>query len=89
MKAVKDDTPSSLDPKDLTATITANVAGPTLVTRTFIPLIERGNRKVIANMSSAMASIGLDCYGGLHSSYSISKAALNMLVCKIELWSLS
>ncbi|KAF8546480.1 NAD(P)-binding protein [Imleria badia] len=79
--AFKNDTPSTLDPKDLTATITASVAGPTLVTRTFIPLIERGNRKVIVNISSTLASIGSD-YGGQHSSYSISKAALNMLTYK-------
>lgn len=52
-----------------------------------MPLIERGNRKVIANMSSSLASIGID-YGVQHSSYSISKAALNMLVCKSELPSL-
>ncbi|KIJ61524.1 hypothetical protein HYDPIDRAFT_115668 [Hydnomerulius pinastri MD-312] len=79
--AVRNDTPATLAPKDLTATIIANVAGPALVTRAFIPLIARSNRKVIANISTAMASIGVD-YGGEHSSYSISKAALNMLTYK-------
>lgn len=38
-------------------------------------------------MSSSLASIGID-FGGQHSSYSISKAALNMLVCKSGLPSL-
>ena len=65
--------------------MTTNVVGPTLVTRTFMPLIERGNRKVIVNISSAVASIGAN-YMGQHVSYSISKAALNMLVCKSEPW---
>ncbi|KAF9225916.1 NAD(P)-binding protein [Gyrodon lividus] len=79
--AAKNDTPATLAPKDLASTIISNVAGPALVTRAFIPFIEKGNRKVIANISSAMASIGMD-YGGEHSSYSISKAALNMLTYK-------
>lgn len=82
MKAFKNDTPSTLDPKDLTVTIAANVAGPTLVTRTFMPLVERGNRKVITNISSS-ATTGID-YGGQHSSYSISKAAPNTLVRESE-----
>ena len=82
MKAFKNDTPSTLDPKDLTVTIAANVAGPTLVTRTFMPLVERGNRKVITNISSS-ATIGID-YGGQRSSYSISKAAPNTLVRESE-----
>ncbi|KAF9239781.1 hypothetical protein BU15DRAFT_87806 [Melanogaster broomeanus] len=72
---------TTLAPKDLSATIIANVAGPALVTRAFIPLIEKGSRKVIANISTALASIGID-YGGQHASYSISKAALNMLTYK-------
>ena len=59
------------------------VGGPILVTRTFMPLLEQGNRKVIANISSSLGSIGID-YGVNHSSYSISKAALNMLVSKIK-----
>ncbi|KAF8438187.1 hypothetical protein L210DRAFT_2311095 [Boletus edulis BED1] len=80
-KAVNDDTPSTLDPKNLGATITANVVGPTFVTWAFMPLIERGKLQVIANISSSLASIGID-HGGQHSSYSISKAALNILTYK-------
>jgi NAD(P)-dependent dehydrogenase (short-subunit alcohol dehydrogenase family) len=50
------------------------------VMKTFIPLIEQGDRQVIANVSSALASIGTD-FGREHTSYSISKYGLNMLVC--------
>jgi len=79
--AIKDDRPSTMNADDLTSTILANVIGPALVTRTFIPLVERSQRKVIANVSTALASIGTD-YGPQHLSYSISKIALNMLTYK-------
>jgi len=79
--AVKNDTPSTVEPKDLVATVMTNVAGPMLVSRTFTPLIDRGNRKIIINISTSLASIGMDL-GLRHTSYSISKAALNMLTYK-------
>jgi NAD(P)-dependent dehydrogenase (short-subunit alcohol dehydrogenase family) len=41
--------------------------------------LERGQRKVIANISSGLASFTMD-YGMKAASYSITKAALNMLV---------
>ena len=56
-----------------------NVVGPALITQAFIPLLQKGNRKVIMNMTSGLASIGLDI-GPKCCAYSISKAALNMLV---------
>ncbi|KAG9313494.1 hypothetical protein JVU11DRAFT_5820 [Chiua virens] len=77
----KNDTASTLDPKVLIDSVTTNVVGPALVTRAFIPLIQRGHRKVIVNISTSLASISVDP-GGMHSSYSISKAALNMLTYK-------
>jgi NAD(P)-dependent dehydrogenase (short-subunit alcohol dehydrogenase family) len=64
---------------DLVSTVETNVGGPALVTRTFIPLLERSTRKVIVNISSTLGSIGMDL-GGQHTMYSISKIALNMLV---------
>jgi len=80
--APQDDSTTTLDVKDLMSTMLANVAGPALVTRAFIPLIEQGDRKVIANISSAMASIGTD-WGKEHTTYSISKYGLNMLTYKL------
>ncbi|EGO03964.1 hypothetical protein SERLA73DRAFT_175670 [Serpula lacrymans var. lacrymans S7.3] len=79
--SVRDDRANTFTAKDLTASIVANVVGPALVTRTFIPLIEQSAKKVVVNISSALASIGID-YGGELASYSISKAALNMLTYK-------
>ena len=58
----------------------ANVAGPALVAKVYLPYLEKSKRKVIVNMSSGLGSIGLDL-GPKNSIYSISKTALNMLVC--------
>ncbi|KAI0375982.1 C-factor [Pilatotrama ljubarskyi] len=62
-------------------TYQANVIGPALIAQTYLPLLEKGKRKVIVNMSSGLASIGLDL-GPKCASYSISKTALNMLTYK-------
>lgn len=56
-----------------------NVIGPALIAQHFIQYLEKGNRKVLMNMTSGLASIGLNL-GKKCASYSISKAALNMLV---------
>lgn len=80
--APQDDRTTTLNTNDLISTVIVNVAGPALVTRTFIPLIEQGDRKVIANVSSALASISTD-WGREHTSYSISKYGLNMLTYKL------
>ena len=60
-------------------TLRANVAGPALLGMVYVPLLERGRRKVIVNMTSGLASIGLD-FGAKNATYSVSKTALNMLV---------
>lgn len=68
-----------MDIADLIRTVETNIGGPALVTRTFIPLLERSTRKVVVNISSTLGSIGLDL-GSQHTTYSISKMGLNMLV---------
>ena len=60
-------------------TLRANVAGPALLGMVYLPLLEQGRQKVIVNMTSGLASIGLD-FGAKNATYSISKTALNMLV---------
>ncbi|KAG2747954.1 NAD(P)-binding protein [Suillus brevipes Sb2] len=80
--APQDDRTTTLNTNDLLSTFLSNVAGPALVMKTFIPLIEQGDRQVIANVSSALASIGTD-FGREHTSYSISKYGLNMLTYKL------
>ncbi|KAF8129970.1 NAD(P)-binding protein [Boletus edulis] len=60
----------------LAMSIMPNVMGPALVSRYFLPAIERSDRKVIVNMTGTLASIGRDCGPG-STSYIISKTALN------------
>lgn len=57
----------------------SNVVGPALIAQHFLPLLKKGGRKVIINMTSGLGSISKDL-GPKCSIYSISKAALNMLV---------
>ena len=56
-----------------------NVAAPALMAQVYLPLVERGRRKIIAHMSSSFASFELGAHEQL-ASYSITKTALNMLV---------
>ena len=68
-----------MKPEVFLRTMQVNVIGPTLLYQAYLPLLEKGKRKTVVNMSSGLASIGLDL-GGKCTSYSISKTALNMLV---------
>ena len=63
----------------LMKTFVTNVAGPVYVSHAFLPLLEKGGKKTIVNISTTLGSIGTD-FGPGQTSYSISKAALNMLV---------
>ena len=63
----------------LVKTFVTNVAGPAYVSHAFLPLLEKGGKKTIVNISTTLGSIGTD-FGPGQTSYSISKAALNMLV---------
>lgn len=74
-----DDLAFNFKPTDLADTIVTNVTGPALIARYLLPAIEKSNRKVILNMTSGLASIESD-HGSKAASYSISKAAVNMLV---------
>ncbi|KAI0765301.1 NAD-P-binding protein [Fomes fomentarius] len=58
-----------------------NVAGPAYVAHAFLPLLEKSKKKSIVNISSTLGSLNAD-FGAYHTSYSISKAALNMLTYK-------
>ena len=40
----------SREPTDLLSLLATNVAGPHLVTKTFLPLLQRGKQKKILNM---------------------------------------
>jgi NAD(P)-dependent dehydrogenase (short-subunit alcohol dehydrogenase family) len=55
-----------------------NVFGPALLTRSLLPVLRRGSRRIIANVSSSLGSLA-STPGGFSYAYCSSKAALNML----------
>jgi len=57
--------------------IEVNTYGPLRMAQHFVPLLERGDRKTIVNISSEAGSIG-DCWRDSKFGYCMSKAALNM-----------
>ncbi len=78
------DTAFGMDVDDLAATFVTNVVGTAYVTQAFIGLVERSTKKTVVNISSTVGSIGFD-FGATGASYAVSKAALNMLVCRAPL----
>jgi NAD(P)-dependent dehydrogenase (short-subunit alcohol dehydrogenase family) len=61
----------------LEMTINVNTFGPLRNTQQFLPLLERGRRKLIINISSEAGSIE-NCWRTSEYAYCMSKAALNM-----------
>ena len=61
----------------LLTTLDVNTFGPLRVVQQFLPLLEKGDRKLIINISSEAGSIA-DCRRESEFAYSMSKAALNM-----------
>lgn len=63
--------------------VQANVVGPAVIAQVYLPFLERGAKKTIVNVSTGLASIGIDC-GVKCATYSMSKAMVNMLVRLLE-----
>ena len=63
--------------RDITETLLVNVGGPFLTTRYLLPLLKKGRKKKVVNITSVMGSIQLST--GDMAPYRVSKAALNML----------
>jgi NAD(P)-dependent dehydrogenase (short-subunit alcohol dehydrogenase family) len=61
----------------LEETLNVNAFGPLRVTQQFLPLLDRGARKLILNISSEAGSIE-NCQRTSEYAYCMSKAALNM-----------
>ena len=61
----------------LEESLNVNAFGPLLVTQQFLPLLEKGSRKLLINISSEAGSIG-NCWRTGEFAYCMSKAALNM-----------
>jgi len=77
----KGDKPSTLNRDGFISTMASNVLGSALVTQAFIPYVlrgEEGERRLVLNMTSGLSSLNLVNDARL-TSYSISKAAVNML----------
>src|SRR5512140_597690 len=61
----------------LFATLNVNTFGPLRTVQQFLPLLEKGQGKLILNISSEAGSIA-NCWRESAFAYSMSKAALNM-----------
>jgi NAD(P)-dependent dehydrogenase (short-subunit alcohol dehydrogenase family) len=59
------------------STYQVNAVGPLMVVKYALPLLRKGHRKLIVNVSSEAGSIGA-CWRKSEYSYCMSKAALNM-----------
>ncbi|KAL2074163.1 hypothetical protein VTL71DRAFT_7941 [Oculimacula yallundae] len=72
---------------DLSSHFTSNVLATHWVTRNFIPLLEKGSLKKIANITTTLGSLNLaPSYSWSPApAYKISKAALNMLTIQYAL----
>jgi NAD(P)-dependent dehydrogenase (short-subunit alcohol dehydrogenase family) len=66
-----------LSDQHLQRTMEVNTFGPLRVTQQFLPLLEKGQRRLILNISSEAGSIA-DCQRQREYAYCMSKAALNM-----------
>lgn len=73
----------ALSPDDFLATIRVNTLGPLLMVKAFRPHLERGRRRIVANISSRAGSVaeGLDADGDY--AYRCSKSALNIATAKL------
>jgi len=78
-----EDTALKFDPQQFMDTFKNCVLGPALINQAFLPLIEKSNKKVVMNMTTGLASIGIDA-GPKCASYSIAKTALNMYNYKLS-----
>lgn len=67
----------SVDFADVEESLRINAMGPMRVCRALLPLLQKADAPVVANVTSLMGSIA-DNRGGGYYSYRMSKAALNM-----------
>ncbi|KAH9852408.1 NAD-P-binding protein [Lenzites betulinus] len=84
------DTAFEIDPEVMLSMFRTNALGPALVSQMCFPLLKKGRTKKILNISSRSGSIGslevkTPVYYPPVPSYSVSKAALNMLSYKQKL----
>ncbi len=68
----------SLTPVTMERVFKTNVVGPALLTKALLPLLRRGTRRIVVNVSSSLGSLA-STPGGFSYAYCASKSALNML----------
>jgi NAD(P)-dependent dehydrogenase (short-subunit alcohol dehydrogenase family) len=73
-----DATLASLTSETMERVHRTNVVGPALLTKALFPVLRRGDRRAVANVSSMLGSLA-STPGGFSYAYCISKAALDML----------
>lgn len=64
-----------VDDKTVLTTLTTNTLGPLRVTQAFLPLLLKGARGTVVNLSSGLGQ--LNDMGDTYPAYSVSKTALN------------
>ncbi|EIW52363.1 NAD-P-binding protein [Trametes versicolor FP-101664 SS1] len=80
------DTVFTMEAEGLLDTFKTNSVGPALVSQVALPFLEKGTEKKILHISSTGGSIGTAGHvGARFGSYSMTKAALNMLAYKQKL----
>ncbi|KAH9887892.1 NAD-P-binding protein [Cubamyces lactineus] len=75
------DSAFTADPQVMQKIFDTNVVGPAYVTQVFLPFVEKSEKETVVNVSSELGRLTAD-FGTLSTSYSITKAALNMLTYK-------
>jgi NAD(P)-dependent dehydrogenase (short-subunit alcohol dehydrogenase family) len=73
-----------VEASELLDTYATNAVAPLMIAQACLPLLRRGKRPVIANITSRMGSIADNGSGGYYG-YRASKAALNMLNASLAL----
>lgn len=64
------------------AVMDVNTAGPMLVTRTFVPLLQAAGGSLVINISSQLGAMTFGDQHGNDIAYNASKAALNMVTVR-------
>jgi len=82
----KTKTIENVDIEKAIQTLNINSIGPLRVLKYFFSLVERGNKKLIINVSSEAGSIS-NCWRDREYAYCMSKSALNMLSAILQNYS--
>lgn len=73
----------AIDPQDMEQVLKTNCVAPAMLAQAFLPHLQKGQEKVLANITSRMGSIA-DNTSGKSYAYRASKAALNALMHSMQ-----